>query len=150
MRALTALLMGALFAVGLAVAGMTSPDKVVNFLTIGEVWDPSLALVMVGGIGTHLLLFRFIVKRPSPLVEETFRIPTRKDLTPRLVGGSALFGIGWALAGFCPGPALTSLGTLGSNAVLFVASMIGGMLAFHFAERAWRARQPQEGAATAK
>jgi uncharacterized membrane protein YedE/YeeE len=135
MRLATAFAMGCLFAVGLAIAGMTSPDKVVHFLTASAIWDPSLALVMVGGIGTHLLLFRFIVKRPSPLVEESFRIPTRRDLTPRLVGGSALFGVGWALAGFCPGPALTSAGTLSSTPLLFVVAMVAGMALFRGVER---------------
>ncbi len=142
-RLLSAFAMGCLFAVGLAVAGMTSPDKVVHFLTASSIWDPSLALVMVGGTGTHFLLFRFIVRRPSPLLEESFRVPTRSDLTPRLVGGAALFGVGWALAGFCPGPALTSAGTLASTPLMFVGAMVGGMALFHVVERMVRPREAE-------
>lgn len=130
MKELTTFLAGLLFAIGLGIAGMTNPAKVIGFLDLTGDWDPSLALVMVGGIGTHMLLYRFIVNRPSPLVEDTFRIPTRRDLTPRLIAGSGLFGMGWALAGYCPGPALTSLGTASSTVAIFVVAMAAGMWAF--------------------
>lgn len=121
---------GGLFAVGLGLAGMTQPTKVVGFLDFLGDWDPSLAFVMVGGILTHMLLYRFIVKRPSPVLAGTFQIPTRRDITPRLVAGSALFGIGWALAGYCPGPGFVSAGSGGSNALLFLGAMVGGMVLF--------------------
>lgn len=130
LRNLTYVLAGLLFAVGLGLAGMTQPTKVVGFLDVLGDWDPSLAFVMVGGILTHMALYKFIVKRPSPVMAGTFQIPTRRDITPRLVVGSGLFGIGWALAGYCPGPGIVSGGAGGSNALLFLGSMVGGMVLF--------------------
>ena len=129
-RALTHVLAGLLFAVGLGLAGMTQPTKVVGFLDFLGDWDPSLAFVMVGGILTHMALYRFIVRRPSPVMAEAFRIPTRKDITPRLVVGSALFGVGWAVAGYCPGPGIVSAGSGGTNALLFLGSMVAGIILF--------------------
>src|SRR5690606_15297342 len=113
---------GALFAVGLSLAGMTQPSKVIGFLDFFGRWDPSLMFVMGGAIGVHLVLSRFIVKRESPLFAARFRIPTRRDVTPKLVAGAALFGIGWGLGGFCPGPGIASIGTLGAHALTFVAA----------------------------
>jgi uncharacterized membrane protein YedE/YeeE len=121
---------GLLFAAGLGISGMTDADKVIGFLNIAGEWDPSLAFVMVGAIGVHLVLFRLITRRASPLFAARFQIPTRKDLTPRLIGGAALFGAGWGLGGFCPGPALVSSTSLGSQALVFTAAMIFGMVAF--------------------
>ncbi|HEY8427627.1 MAG TPA: DUF6691 family protein [Sandaracinaceae bacterium] len=120
---------GALFAVGLSLAGMTQPSKVIGFLDFFGRWDPSLMFVMGGAIGVHLVLSRFIVKRESPLFAARFRIPTRRDVTPKLVAGAALFGIGWGLGGFCPGPGIASIGTLGAHALTFVAAMALGILA---------------------
>lgn len=120
---------GALFAVGLSLAGMTQPSKVIGFLDFFGRWDPSLMFVMGGAIGVHLVLYRFIVKRESPLFAARFRIPTRRDVTPKLVAGAALFGIGWGLGGFCPGPGIASIGTLGAHALTFVAAMALGILA---------------------
>lgn len=130
LRNLTYLLAGLLFAAGLGLAGMTQPTKVVGFLDVLGDWDPSLGFVMVGGILTHMALYRFIVKRPSPVMAEVFQIPSRRDLTPRLIAGSAMFGIGWAMAGFCPGPGLVSAGAGASSALLFLGSMVGGMVLF--------------------
>lgn len=120
---------GLLFAVGLAVAGMTQPQKIIGFLNPAN-WDYSLLFVMLGALGVHLISYTFIKKRKSPLLEAKWHIPTRQDITPRLILGSAMFGIGWGLAGFCPGPALTSLATGDAKAVIFVAAMITGMLLF--------------------
>lgn len=119
---------GLLFAIGLALAGMTQPSKVIGFLDFFGDWDPSLAFVMVGAIGVHFVFLRFLLKRRSPLFAEAFRVPTRRDLTPQLVGGAALFGIGWGLGGFCPGPGIASIGTFGAHALLFTGTMALGML----------------------
>lgn len=132
---------GLLFATGLGLAGMTQPGKVVGFLDFLGNWDPSLAFVMAGGIGVHLLTYKWIVGRPSPLMAERFQIPTRRDLTSRLVMGSALFGIGWALAGYCPGPGLVAAGAFTGNGLLFIASMVAGMTAFRYVDR-WIGRKP--------
>ncbi len=130
----TYFLSGLLFAVGLGVSGMTQPTKVVGFLDVLGDWDPSLAFVMVGGILTHMLLYRFITRRPSPVLGQTFQIPTRRDVTGRLVAGSAMFGVGWAIAGYCPGPGLVGVGAGSGNAVVFLVSMVSGMLLFKLAD----------------
>jgi uncharacterized membrane protein YedE/YeeE len=133
-------LLGLIFAVGLMLAGMTRPGKVVAFLDVSDAWDPSLALVMGGAIVVHTILYRVILKRPSPIFGGRFAIPTRNDITGRLVVGSALFGVGWGLGGFCPGPALSAAGTFGGDAVVFVVSMLAGMGLFQVYERWQQAR----------
>lgn len=120
---------GFIFAIGLAISGMTQPQKVISFLNPWS-WDPSLLFVMFGAIGVHLISYPLIRRRPSPLLDTQWHVPTRKDITARLVLGSALFGIGWGLAGFCPGPALTSLATGDLRVLAFVGAMIVGMLIF--------------------
>ena len=129
-RNLSYLLAGVLFAIGLGLAGMTQPTKVVGFLDFLGDWDPSLAFVMVGGILTHMALYRFIVKRPSPVMADVFQIPTSREITPRLIIGSGLFGVGWAVAGYCPGPGLVAGGSGSTNGLLFVGSMLAGMVLF--------------------
>lgn len=131
---------GLLFAAGLVVSGMTLPSKVVGFLDLAGAWDPSLGFVMGGAIAVHLALYRWIVRRPSPLMAVRFGIPTRRDIDRPLVVGAALFGIGWALGGLCPGPALVGLGGLGLNTLLFVGAMLVGMQGFHMADRWWARR----------
>lgn len=135
MKNLTAFAAGLLFAAGLVVGGMTLPSKVVGFLDVsGGAWDPSLAFVMMGALAVYGVALRLMTgTRPAPVLAKRFQIPTRSDLTPRLLLGSVLFGTGWALAGFCPGPALAALGSGSLPALLFVPAMIGGMTAF----RAW-------------
>lgn len=128
---------GLIFALGLGLAGMTDANKVIAFLDLSGDWDPTLGLVMVGAIGAHLALYRLVVRRPSPLLDTRFHIPDRRDITPSLVAGSALFGVGWGLAGFCPGPGLVSAAALGADALVFVACMLAGM-ATH---RVWSARR---------
>ena len=125
-RALSALLAGALFAVGLAVGGMTRPGKVIGFLDFAGDWDPSLMLVMAGALLVHGALSRLIARRPSPLFEAKFHLPTRRDIDRRLVLGAAIFGVGWGLGGYCPGPGLASL-TAGVLPLVFVAAMVAGM-----------------------
>jgi hypothetical protein len=130
----SAFLSGVVFAVGLAVAGMTQPAKVVGFLDFFGDWDPSLAVVMGSAVAVHLAVYRLVMKRPSPLLGGTFAIPTRRDISPQLVGGSILFGVGWGLGGYCPGPGIVSLSTGGAAALTFVGAMAIGMLAFQALE----------------
>lgn len=118
---------GLLFSVGLVVSGMTLPSKVVGFLDVTSGWDPSLALVMIGAIAVHSVLFRVIMRRPSPVLEATFAVPTRKDIDAPLVVGAALFGVGWAIGGVCPGPGIVSAASGAGLGVVFVISMIAGM-----------------------
>jgi uncharacterized membrane protein YedE/YeeE len=127
---------GALFAVGLAISGMTKPSKVAGFLDLAGAWDASLAFVMMGAIVVHFVAYRLVMKRSSPLFDVTFHVPTRKDIDRRLVLGAALFGIGWGLGGFCPGPGLVTLGSGSLSALVFVAGMTLGMLAEQAAARA--------------
>mgnify|MGYP003611110927 CR=1 FL=1 len=131
---------GLLFSIGLAISGMTQPQKIISFLDPWN-WDPSLLFVMLGAVGVHLISYPLIRRRHSPFLDTKWHIPTRKDITPRLLFGSALFGIGWGLAGFCPGPALTSLSTGDIRSTLFVAAMIFGMLLFKKTESHLRLRE---------
>lgn len=131
---------GLLFAVGLVLAGMTQPAKVVGFLDVFGDWDPSLALVMAGGIGAHMATYRFILKRESPVFAGHFGIPTRRDITPRLIGGAALFGIGWGLAGYCPGPGIVAAGSGSTSGVVFLLALFAGMGLFHWVDRALQVR----------
>lgn len=133
------LLTGALFALGLAISGMTQPAKVIGFLDFFGSWDPSLALVMAGAVGVYLLTNRGLVARmKKPVSAERFSIPTRRDIDRRLVVGAAIFGVGWGLSGFCPGPALVSLGAGTPATWWFVPGVIIGMAVFHkvFPDRA--------------
>jgi uncharacterized membrane protein YedE/YeeE len=119
---------GALFAVGLAVSGMTRPSKVVGFLDLAGAWDASLAFVMMGAIAVHFVAYRVVLRRPAPLFDVRFHLPTRKDIDRRLVLGAALFGVGWGLGGFCPGPGLVSAAGGSLGAVVFVVGMTLGMV----------------------
>lgn len=118
---------GLIFSVGLALAGMTQPQKIIGFLNLSN-WDPSLIFVMLGAVGVHTVSYKLIRKRTTPLFDTTWHVPTRNDVTPRLLLGAAIFGAGWGLAGFCPGPAMTSLASGDARVFLFVISMLGGML----------------------
>ncbi len=129
---LTSFVSGVIFAVGLGIGGMTQPAKVIGFLDFAGNWDPSLAFVMIGAISVHAFLYRVIRKRPSPLFSPAFSLPTRTDIDLSLVGGAVIFGLGWGLAGFCPGPALTSLTSGNFSPVIFSTGMIAGMLLYEF------------------
>ncbi|MGE4131789.1 MAG: DUF6691 family protein [Bdellovibrionales bacterium] len=135
MSEFAAFVSGALFAAGLALSGMTQPQKVVGFLNVAGNWDPSLMFVMVGAIGIHLVAFRFLRKKAKPIFGSQWHVPTRRDLTPSLIVGAILFGAGWGLGGYCPGPALTSLASLEARPYLFVGSMIAGMAIYQFAQK---------------
>lgn len=128
-QGLSSFLGGVLFAVGLGISGMTDANKVIGFLNLAGSWDPSLAFVMVGAIGVHLVLFRMTIRRSRPLYARRFHLPQRQGFDGRLIGGAAIFGIGWGLGGFCPGPGLTSLLGLSPAAAVFVICMSLGMLA---------------------
>ncbi len=118
---------GAVFGVGLAVSGMTRPEKVRGFLDFLGRWDPSLAFVMGGAVLVHTVAFWRITKRRSPVFASRFGIPTRRDIDARLVVGAALFGIGWGLGGFCPGPGVTSLVGGAPPVVAFVLAMVASL-----------------------
>lgn len=128
-RLLAALAAGILFGFGLSVAQMIDPAKVVNFLDLFGTWDPSLAFVMGGGLLVNAILTPLILKQQKPLFTEFFQIPTRTDIDVRLVGGGVLFGIGWGLAGYCPGPLLTSLSFANLDIVTIVAAYLAGTFA---------------------
>jgi uncharacterized protein len=136
MQALTALLAGLVFGIGLIVSGMFNPAKVLGFLDLAGRWDPSLALVMGGAIAVGGIAFAVADRRSTTLLGTPMMLPTARNLEPRLVLGSLMFGVGWGLAGFCPGPALVALGAGYGKAVVFVVAMLAGMLAFEWAERA--------------
>lgn len=122
---------GALFGIGLAVSGMTQPAKVIGFLDLFGAWDASLAFVMLGAIGVHFVAYRLIVRRRAPLFDTKFHIPDKTQLDGRLLAGAALFGIGWGLGGYCPGPGLVSAASGASTALLFVLAMTVGMKIEH-------------------
>jgi uncharacterized protein len=124
---------GFLFAVGLAVSGMIQPTKVIGFLDFFGAWDPSLAFVMLGAAGVYLAAYRgLITRRVRPLYADRFLIPTGSTVDFRLLAGSAIFGIGWGLSGFCPGPALVSFGAASRSALWFVPAVLVGMVLFNW------------------
>jgi len=131
----TSLLAGLVFGFGLILSGMASPAKVLGFLDLAGSWDPSLALVMAGAIAVGLPAFALARRRTTTLLGTPLRLPTASAIDRRLVGGSLLFGIGWGLAGFCPGPALVALGIGELKAVVFVTAMLAGMAIFELLER---------------
>ncbi len=130
-----ALLSGTLFGLGLVVSGMANPAKVLGFLDVAGDWDPTLAMVMLGALAVTAPAFRVVLKRGGPWFATRFSLPTKTDLEPRLVLGAALFGIGWGLAGLCPGPAMTALVTGRGGIVLFVLAMLAGILIYDGFER---------------
>jgi len=127
MKSLTALLCGILFGTGLAVSGMTDTAKVLGFLDLFGDWVPDLAFVMAAAVCVTLISFRFILKRGSPLVASEFHLPTNKLIDSRLLVGAAIFGIGWGVYGYCPGPAISALVYLDSKTLIFVLAMLVGM-----------------------
>lgn len=135
MAAITALLAGLLFGLGLMISGMANPAKVQGFLDLAGRWDPSLAFVMVGAIAVGSLAFFIAKRRKRSLLGLSMQLPASTVVTLRLVLGSASFGIGWGLAGFCPGPALVALGAGYPKAIGFVATMVAGMVVFEVFDR---------------
>ena len=119
---------GILFAAGLVISGMTDPGKVLGFLDITGRWDPSLALVMAGAVGSFGVLRLLVLKRERPLLEGEFPDDCEGSIDGRLLSGAGLFGLGWGLGGLCPGPAVTNLASLRPTVIVFVAAMVVGML----------------------
>lgn len=130
-RMLVALFSGTLFGLGLAISGMINPAKVIGFLDVAGDWDPTLAFVMGGALLITIPAFRLILKRPYPVLADSFWIPTLSSLDGRLLGGAALFGVGWGLSGFCPGPAVAALAPAFATGLVpvfaFVVAMLAGM-----------------------
>jgi uncharacterized membrane protein YedE/YeeE len=132
--AITSLISGTLFGAGLALGGMTDPARVRGFLDIFGDWDPTLAFVMGGAVIVMAIAWRIVPRLADPIIAGEFHLPTKSDLTPRLIGGAALFGIGWGIAGLCPGPGIAALVIEPASAAIFVVAMIAGMALVRFAE----------------
>ena len=128
MAVFMALLAGVLMGLGLAVSGMINPAKVLNFLDLAGDWDPTLAVVMASALLTTMVGYRFALRREAPIFATGFSLPGRRDIDRRLIAGAALFGIGWGIAGFCPGPAIAALTSLRAEPFLFVVAMAIGMV----------------------
>lgn len=126
---------GLVFGIGLIIAGMADPQKVLGFLDIGGLWDPSLALVMVGAIAVAAIAFRIAAHRRRSVLGLPLQLPATREIDGRLAGDSMLFGIGWGLAGICPGPALVLLGAGMSKGAVFVLAMLCGMVVFELLQR---------------
>ncbi len=143
MRLLSTYLIGLIFGVGISISGMANPAKVLNFFDFAGTWDPSLAFVMGGAVVVTFIGYRLVLTRNRPVFDEGFALPTNRKIDLPLIGGSALFGVGWGIAGFCPGGSLPALGTGRWEVLLFVAAMVAGI---------WLAKflQSVGGAATAK
>jgi uncharacterized membrane protein YedE/YeeE len=119
---------GFLFGVGLVIGGMSNPAKVLNFLDLAGSWDPSLAFVMAGAVAVTFIGYKLVFRQPRPLLAARFHLPELKQIDRRLVLGAAIFGVGWGLSGFCPGPAITSLPLLAKGTLVFVPAMLGGII----------------------
>ena len=142
MRLLSAFIVGIVFGTGIAISGMINPAKVLNFFDIAGTWDPSLIFVMGGALVTTFIGYRLVLRRDAPVIEETFQLPLARDIDARLIGGSAVFGLGWGIAGFCPGAAVPALGSGKWEVALFVAALLAGL----WVARAIRDRQTGKGA----
>jgi uncharacterized membrane protein YedE/YeeE len=128
------LISGLLFGFGLAVSSMINPAKIVGFLDITGNWDPSLGFVMGGAVFVTALTFRVVLKRPTPMFANTFELPAKIDLDGKLIFGAAIFGIGWAVSGLCPGPAISSIIFLDENLLIFICTLLLGS----FVGKKWR------------
>ena len=135
MKNIYALIAGLIFGLGLIVSGMANPEKVIGFLNIFGRWDPSLAFVMGGAIFVGVFSFKYIVKREKTLLGGSLHLSNEKSINKRLIFGSLIFGLGWGVAGFCPGPALVSLGMGSLKGALFVIAMLAGMLVFKLVQK---------------
>lgn len=136
-------LIGLIFGSGIAISGMANPAKVLNFFDLAGTWDPSLAFVMGGALIVTAVGYFLVLRRPAPVFDKVFHLPSAKDIDLPLVGGSALFGIGWGIAGFCPGGSIPALGLGEPDAFVFVAAMIAGIVVARTARQWFSARTPQ-------
>ena len=121
---------GILFGIGLSISGMVNPEKIIRFVDFSGQWDPSLAFVMVGALIVFGIGFRLTQRAGMPLFAEAFQVPSRRDIDPKLIGGAALFGVGWGLAGICPGPSITALAFGMSDFYVFFLAMAAGSLIY--------------------
>lgn len=140
MRNTVSLLAGVLFGFGLALSQMTDPAKIIGFLDFSGNWDPTLALVLGGAVLVTLISFRFILRRAHPVFDTVFHLPARHDIDGRLIGGAAIFGVGWGMAGLCPGPGVASIAQGAWQPLVFVGGLAIGMLVFRHLQR----RPPQK------
>ncbi len=136
LRNIAALVCGIVFGAGLGVSQMTNPDKVLDFFDVFGAWDPSLAFVMGGAVAVTAVAFRFVLKRPNPLLAETFSLPTKADIDVRLLAGAAVYGVGWGLVGFCAGPSIAALAYGDSRVAIFVAALAAGVWLANIVTRA--------------
>lgn len=120
---------GLMFGLGLAISGMTDPARVLGFLDIAGVWDPTLIFVLGAAVITTFIGYRLVFKRPAPLLGGVFQLPTKRELDGKLLGGAALFGVGWGLSGYCPGPAIASIGRLSLPLAAMLVAMVLGWFA---------------------
>ncbi|MGJ3232721.1 MAG: DUF6691 family protein [Oceanicaulis sp.] len=127
-RLLSSLFAGLVFGLGLVISGMVNPAKVQNFLDVAGVWDPSLAFVMGAALLVTAIGYRLVLRRPHPLFESKFQIPSLTKIDAKLLGGAAVFGAGWGLAGFCPGPAITAASLMRGEVFIFLAAMLAGIM----------------------
>lgn len=141
MRLISTYLIGVVFGVGISISGMANPAKVLNFFDVAGTWDPSLAFVMGGALIVTFLGYRFVLRNPAPMMSTSFQLPTRRDLDLPLIGGSAFFGVGWGISGFCPGGALPAIGTGNIDVLIFVGALIGGIFAAKAIQMVRPARQ---------
>lgn len=128
-RILGGFVIGLVFGAGIALSGMINPAKVLNFFDLAGDWDPSLAFVMGGALAVTALGYRLVLRRPGPVLDRAFHLPTRRDVDLPLLGGAAIFGMGWGIAGFCPGGAIPALGLGAPKALVFVAALAIGIMA---------------------
>ena len=143
MRLLAIYLTGLIFGVGISISGMANPAKVINFFDVAGSWDPSLAFVMGGAVVVAFIGYRLVWAQRAPVFGEKFFVPTSKVIDMRLIAGSAVFGVGWGLSGFCPGGALPAVGTLRWEVLLFVAALLVGMLLARGFARLLSQRKPK-------
>ena len=128
MKPLSFFMLGLLFAFGLGISGMTQPHKVLGFLDVAGSWDPALTFVMIGAIAVTFAGYRLVLRRPMPVLSTRFNLPTRTQVDTKLIVGGALFGLGWGMAGFCPGPAIVALAGGSHEVALLVTAMFAGFL----------------------
>ena len=141
MQGVLGALAGSVFGVGLVLSGMAQPQKVIAFLDVAGNWDPSLAFVMAGAIAVYAPLYRYILERTTPVYARRFLVIVNHEVDARLVLGAGVFGLGWGLAGYCPGPGIVSAGSGASAGLTFAASMVAGMVLFELYQQARRATQ---------
>jgi uncharacterized protein len=149
MPLLTALVSGLLFGAGLTISGMLNPAKVLNFLDLAGTFDATLLFVLGGAVVTTFIGYRLVLARAEPLFAERFQLPTRSDIDGRLVAGAAIFGVGWGLSGFCPGPALAAVVSLRLEPFVFIAAMAVGMIGVNWYDRQGKG-QPESGRAATR